>query len=252
MAELSIRQAKVVNGVCTAVSLTSAVATPILVTKANQKATAILEHYSFENEPLKVRLKYTWKCYIPTAVVMAAGLTAGIVNGVYTHRVTSALTTEIAAHALSVANSNEVKEAIYKSIKEKYGLDVEQQMRDGSAPAISERAASQHAKELAAVMTPDMVASGKTLILDDTFGHYFRGTMEDVKAACNEVNAMINKGRDVDLSEFYDILGIPTGVIARSLAPRMNEQLELTWGTDFREGEQCLHFGFANIEPIKY
>lgn len=250
MAELSVGQAKVVNGVCTGVGLACALATPYLVTKANRKANGILEHYCFEDEPLKVRMKYTWKAYIPTAVVMGIGLTAGIVNGVYTHRLSSALTSEIAAHALSVATSNDVKEAIFKSVKEKYGLDVAQELRDTNAQVITERAVNQNPAAIAALMTPEMKSSGKMLIRDDTFGHVFRGSMEDVKAAVNEINMAISHGADRDLSDFYAILNIETGTIAQSLGPRQGELLELTRGLDYYEGEPCEHFGFANIDKI--
>ena len=54
-------------------------------------------------------MKYTWKCYIPTAAVRVSGLTAGIINGAKSHRLGTALTSEIAAHPPSIANSNEVK-----------------------------------------------------------------------------------------------------------------------------------------------
>lgn len=121
MTESLVGRQKVVNGVCTGVSLVCAVATPFLVTEANKKANAILEHYCFQEEPLRTRMKYTWKCYIPTAAVMSIGLAAGIINGVNSHRLGTALTSEIAAHALSIANSNEVKEQIYRSVKKSMG-----------------------------------------------------------------------------------------------------------------------------------
>lgn len=252
MTESLVGRQKVVNGVCTGVSLVCAVATPFLVTEANKKANAILEHYCFQEESLRTRMKYTWKCYIPTAVVMSIGLTAGIINGVNSHRLGTALTSEIAAHALSVANSNEVKEQIYRSVKEKYGLDVAQELRDTSAQAITERAIAQNPTAMAALMTPEMKASGKTLIRDDTFGHVFRGSMEDVKAAVNEINMAISMGQDRDLSDFYQIIDIPYGTIAQSLGPRNGELLELTRGIDYYEGEPCEHFGFANVDIIKY
>jgi hypothetical protein len=251
MSNLTVGQHKVVNGVCTGIGIACAVATPFLVTEANKKANVILENYCFQNEPLKVRMKYTWKCYIPTALVMGVGLTAGIINGVNTHRLGTALTSEIASHALSIVNSNEVKEKIFKSVKEKYGLDVEQEMRDTGVKKLTEGIQSQNQQEIAALMTPEMKASGKMLIRDDIFGHVFRGSMEDVKSALNEINMAISMGQDRDLSDFYQILNLPYGSIAPSLGPRQGELLELTRGLDYYEGEPCEHFGFANLDVLK-
>lgn len=243
---------KIVGGVCTVVSVASVAASPVLISVANKKAAEILAFHGLEGAPLRERMKYTWKAYIPTAIVMAAGVAAATGSGIVNHKLTGALVGEITAHAASVATSNEAKEAVFRTIKEKYGLDVEQELRDGATQAITSGGRATKFINNPILKASGSEGTGKMLIVDDTFGHKFRGSMEDVKAAVNECNAAIVNGEDVCLRDFYDSLGIDTGSIAQSLCPKEGELLELTWSTDMTDGEPCLHFGFRELVVPNY
>lgn len=246
MSQLTLPQMKAINVACTTVSVASAVATPFLISKANRQAQRILEHYDFEHEPLKVRAKYTWKCYIPAGAVMALGMAASITNGVVSNKVTTALTAEIASHALTIASNNEVQEAIFKGIKEKYGLDVEQEMRNTASQSITDQRNGQYGY-LPEHMSGTIKSGSAVQLCDDTHGRHFIGSVEDVKAAVNEINAAINAGQEMSLADIYEELGMETGTIDRSLYPMDGELFDLEWSSSIYEGQPCAHFGFKRL-----
>lgn len=249
MSQLTIPQMKAINVTCTTVSVACAVASPFLISKANRQAQRILEHYQLEDEPLKVRAKLTWKCYIPAGAVMAIGMAASITNGVICNKVTTALTAEIASHALTIAANNEVQEAVFKGIKEKYGLDVEQEMRNTASQSVTDRRDRQYGY-LPEHMSGTIKSGSAVQLCDDTHGRHFIGSMEDVKAAVNEVNAAINAGQDMTLADIYDELGLESGTIDRSLVPMEGELFDLVWSSSIYEGQPCAHFGFKRIRAL--
>lgn len=251
MSNLTIPQMKTINVVCTVVSVSSAVATPFLISRANRQAQQILEHYDFEDEPLKVRAKLTWKCYIPAGAVMALGMAASITNGVVSNKVSTALTAEIASHALTIASNNEVQEAIFKGIKEKYGLDVEQEMRNTASQVITDRKAEQ-CGYLPEHLSGAIKSGSAVQLCDDTHGRHFIGSIEDVKAAVNEINAAINAGQEMCLGDVYDLLDLENGSIDRSLYPLEGELFDLIWSSSIYQGQPCAHFGFNRLRADSY
>lgn len=245
---LTIPQLKVINVTCTIVSISSAVATPFLVTKANKDATEILDRNDMLCAPLKERLAVTWKCYIPTGIVMAIGLGASGTHGVLTHKVSSSLAAEITAHAATVASNNQVKEALLKGIKDKFGLDVESEMRNIGAAAVT----TQNAEQVAMIAStgPVMMRGNKTLLCDDVHKRYFYGSLEDVKAAMNTVNCSKNLGNDICLADIYAELDKPeleVSDIDWMLAPKEGELFEMTISTSRYNDETCTHFGFRDL-----
>ena len=84
-------------------------------------------------------------------------------------------------------------------------------------------------------------------ICDDTHGRYFKGSIEEVKAAVNEINALITKGQEMTLSDIYDFLALPSGSIDRSLKPVDGELFELDWASSIYNGQPCAHFGFKRL-----
>jgi len=251
MPNLTVGQVKAASVACTIVSLGSAVASPVLIIKANKKANAILDHYEMQDETLRYRMKLTWKCYIPAGVVIAVGMAASVTNGILTHRVSSTLAAEIASHAFTIANNAEVKEAILTGIKDKYGLDVEQEMRNIGTQTTRDQVLRQMSPT---TLVRQNVAdnAGHTLLCDDMHGRYFWGSMEDVKKALNSVNEGINHGEEMTMEDFYQFLGMETGSIDKFLAPRANELLEMDTDSSVFEDQACLHFYFKNLvaEPL--
>lgn len=244
----STPQLKVINTACTIVSVGSLIATPLLVTKANKDASEILGRDGLLRAPLKDRLAVTWKCYIPTGIVMAIGLGAAGAHGILTHKISSSLAAEIAAHAATVASNNQVKEALLKGIKDKFGLDVESEMRNLGAATVT----AQNAEQVALVATtgPVMTRGNKTLLCDDIHKRYFYGSLEDVKAAMNTVNCSNNLGNEICLADVYLELDNPElepAEIDYLLAPREGELFEMTISASIYNGETCTHFGFRDL-----
>lgn len=246
---LTPRQAKGISILCVSVSVTSALATPFLVIKANNEAADIIERDDLMNAPFRERMNATWKCYIPVGIVMALGLGASGGHGVLTHKVSSSLASEIASHALTIASNNHVKEAILNGVKEKYGLDVEKEMRDIGSAAMTKR---NDAEVTRVIDTGAIVQRGnKCLLCDDTHKRYFYGSLEDVKAAVNTINCAINLGKDdICLADIYlelDARGIEPGDIDWMLAPKAGELFELKISTSIYDGETCTHFSFVEL-----
>lgn len=243
---LTLPQMKAINVVCTGVEVGSAIAAPILISRANKKAREYLEHYEFTDEPLKLRAKYTWKYYIPAAAVIGLGIGAAVTNGVCTNNLTKLLSAEITAHALTVASNTEVKEAILKGIKEKYGLDVESEMRDTGAQALTNSRIQSGTSTALALPAPD----GCIWLCDDTHGRYFQGNMEDVKKVVNDVNQAITKGQEMCLRDIYDALDMPAAAIDGDLYPANDGLFELRWSTSHHPedpNQLCAHFGFRDL-----
>ena len=255
MPQLTVRQVKGISVLCTGISISSALATPFLFNKANKEAEAILDRDDMMHAPLRERAKLTWKCYIPVGIVMAVGLGASGGQGVLTHKVSKALASEIASHAFSVATNNQIKESILSGIKEKYGLDVEAEMRNVGAATMT----SQNVEQVATVTDtgPLMMRGNKALLCDDIHKRYFYGSLEDVKAAMNAVNSSRNMGNDICLADIYDELAATTGLevsdIDWQLAPKEGELFEMTVSASRYNDETCTHFCFKDlVVPPKY
>lgn len=248
MSKLTTPQLKGVGIVCTTVSVGTALATPFLMTHANKKAREVIEYYGLELEPLKVKAKYTWKCYIPVGAVMALGFGSSITSGIFLQRTATSLSAEIAAHALTVAGNTEVKEAIFAGIKEKYGLDVEQEMRDKGAQRTMDTTTQGLTHIPNAFAAPH--SGGGVQLYDELHGRHYVGSIEDLKTAVNNINAEINFGNDRTLADVMDELGHDRGSIDTQLGPKPNELFELTYGHSIFEGQPCLHWGFSDLIQV--
>lgn len=144
-------------------------------------------------------VKITWKCYIPTAISMAAGTACVICGGTVNQRRNKALATAL---SLSESALRTYQEKVIETIGEKK----EQAVRD----EISKDRLMQ-----SPVVNKEVIITGKgdTLCYDPVSDRYFSGDIEKIRRAENELNQELYSSMYVSLSEYYYKIGLrPTSI----------------------------------------
>lgn len=139
-------------------------------------------------------IKATWKCYIPSALLLTTS-TACIIMG---DRTTAKRTTALAAaYKLSEVALKDYKEAVVETIGEE------------KARIIKEKAAQ---KKVDRTKTEEVVVvgDGKVWFFEPISYRYFQSEVADVKNAIANLNYRMTSGmeEDISLKEFYDEIGL--------------------------------------------
>lgn len=167
----------------------------VMAGKASIKANQIIEDIEYyENEDLSLseKVKATWKCYIPTAIVIA-GSTYAILYG------TNVLTKRNATLMASAGALAETLNLYSDKVKEVVGEEKADEIRKEVA---KERVAKKSAGPLQTTSDEDV------LCFDNISGSYFISSMAKLKDIEHELNKRMLNENYVMLNEYFEEIGL--------------------------------------------
>jgi len=187
-------------------------------------------------ERLKDNTKLVWRLYIPagiSGVVTVACIIGATRTG---NRRTAAVT---AAYSLSEKALSEYREKVV----EQFGINQEQKIRD----AIAEDKVGKDAPTSKEVL---VIGSGDILCCELYTGRYFISSMELLRRAQNDINALLLNQDQATLSDFYYLLGLPQTDNAHYAGWESYKLLELEFSTVLTEDNRpCIAFSYNYIKP---
>lgn len=193
--------------ILTGVGIAGMVTTVVLAVKATPKALTLIED---KKEELKVdeltavdTVKAAWKPYVPAAITGVAATTCLIGGTAIGLRRTAALA---AAYKISETALLEYKDKVIETI----GEDQEKVIREKVAQ-------EKITKNPVTANHIYMTANNEVLCYDPLSGRYFKSTLEDIKAAQNDVNELLINEMYASLNDFYDRIGLGRTELGREL-----------------------------------
>lgn len=234
----------------TAVGVVGTLSTAVLSARAHVQATDVLRKAeAYQNEdngtykdlgPLTFqdKTRLTWKLYIPPVSIAAITCTSIIcANRIGTRRA--------AVLAAAYATSEKAYDEYKDKVIEKFGENKEREVRD-------EVAADQLKKNPLSQEALASAPEDRDWFYDARCGRYFQSTIEDVKAAQNHINYILNQEGDVSLNTFYSWLGVNTVPDGEELGWRADKGLvELTFSSHLMENGRPATVLNFRLQPIR-
>jgi hypothetical protein len=234
--------------ILTAIGVAGAVGAAYLAAKASFRAAAIIQEETdnavmaagginnVNPEDLldnRAKAELVWREYVPAAVVGTIAVAAIISSNHISTRRAAALAS---AYSISETFSREYRE----KVREKIGKSKELAIRDEIA---QERLLRKEWTDEELIL-----GSGQTHCFDAWSGRPFKSSAEQIHAAVNYVNHMVNTSFYASLTDFYSYLGLDPTQESSEIGWNADTQLEIsiTAGT-VRNGKPCL---IVNIETI--
>lgn len=184
-------------------------------------------------------VKYTWKSYIPTAIM---GLvTIGCIVGAHKEhlRRNAAL---VSLYSLTETAFKEYKEKVVETI----GKNKELKVRDDiSADRIKHNPVGDN----------EIIFTGKgeMLCYDSMSGRYFKTDIEKVRKAQNELNRRLMSEMFISLNEFYDELGLSHIRLGEEMGWNIDKDLiNITFSAQLTEKEEpCLVLNYEVVSRYR-
>lgn len=231
--------------VLSGIAVTTSVATAVLSAQGSFRAARILrieelrrELETVDPEPITLREKVdlVWICYAPAAVTGVISVTCIIcANRIGTRRA--------AAMAAAYTMSRDAFAEYKDKVVERFGKGKETKIRD-------EIAADQIRNN---PNDREIIISGPNEVMcyDSITGRYFKGNIEALRKAQNDVNRSILHDMSAPLSEFYNLIGLPQTPYSDEVGWNSDHALELQFTTVLAEdGTPCLSINYETY-PIR-
>lgn len=172
---------------------------------------------------------------IMAPAVLAGSATIGAIIGSY-HISTSKSAALAAAYAISERSYSEYKDKVLETVGEKKVLDikdaVDQQRIENNPPPAP---------------TAFIIGNDEVLCLDAFSGRYFRSTVETIRRAENDVNAIIGADHVCPLSVYYQAIGFEDAEFASEFRWTTHNYCQLDYTTQKTDdGRPCLVVSFVN------
>lgn len=221
-----VRMAKNAPTILTITGITAMASSTYWAVKATPKALALKEKAEVEKNkkagtfkgdkvnnwiPLtKVEIVQTcWRCYAPAFITGVLGAACLIGANSMNLRKNAALA---AAYALSESNFKEYREKTLEEVGEKK----EEKIRN----AVAEEKITKDPVNTSTVLE---TGNGDTLCYDAICGRYFKSSIEKLKSALNELNMELVQDGYVSLNQYYDLIGLPDGMLGDDLGWSIND-----------------------------
>lgn len=190
-------------------------------------------HQWHEDRSTLDNVKIVAPLFIPP--VLAGTATIGAIIGSY-HISTSKSAALAAAYAISERSYSEYKDKVLETVGEKKVLDikdaVDQQRIENNPPPAP---------------TAFIIGNDEVLCLDAFSGRYFRSTVETVRRAENDVNAIIGADHVCPLSVYYQAIGFEDAEFASEFRWTTHNYCQLDYTTQKTDdGRPCLVVSFVN------
>lgn len=150
-----------------------------------------------------------WRCYAPAFITGVLGAACLIGANSMSLRKNAALA---AAYALSETNFKEYREKTLEEVGEKK----EEKIRN----AVAEEKITKNPVNTSTVLE---TGNGDTLCYDAICGRYFKSSIEKLKSALNELNMELVQDGYVSLNQYYDLIGLPDGMLGDDLGWSIND-----------------------------
>lgn len=158
----------------------------------------------------KVEIVQTcWRCYAPAFITGVLGAACLIGANSMNLRKNAALA---AAYALSETNFKEYREKTLEEVGEKK----EEKIRN----AVAKEKITKNPVNTSTVLE---TGNGDTLCYDAICGRYFKSSIEKLKSALNELNMELVQDGYVSLNQYYDLIGLPDGMLGDDLGWSIND-----------------------------
>jgi len=230
-------------GILTGLGVAGAVTTAVLTGKAAYSSALIIAaEYHEDGKDLgpgptvKEKVQLVWKEFIPPAAVGVVTIAAIIgANQIGSRRA--------AAFAAAYKLSEQLSEDYKKKVLETFGLKNEEKVRTELA---AERINKISDRGLI------VLAGSEVLLYDELSGRVFKGKVEDINKAVNEINHQVLNFHFASLSEFYEKIGLTATSFSDSIGWNLDELLEVQFTAVMTEDQQqpAIMIGY-NHEPIK-
>lgn len=221
-----VRMAKNAPTILTITGITAMASSTYWAVKATPKALALKEKAEVEKNkkagtfkgdkvnnwiPLtKLEIVQTcWRCYAPAFITGVLGAACLIGANSMNLRKNAALA---AAYALSETNFKEYREKTLEEVGEKK----EEKIRN----AVAEEKIAKNPVNTSTVLE---TGNGDTLCYDAICGRYFKSSIEKLKSALNELNMELVRDGYVSLNQYYDLIGLPDGMLGDDLGWSIND-----------------------------
>ena len=231
--------------VLSGIAVTTSVATAVLSAQGSFRAARILrieelrrDLETLQSEPITFREKVdlVWICYAPAAVTGVISVTCIIcANRIGTRRA--------AAMAAAYTMSRDAFAEYKDKVVERFGKGKETKIRD-------EIAADQIRNN---PNDREIIISGPNEVMcyDSITGRYFKGNIEALRKAQNDVNRSILHDMSAPLSEFYSLIGLPQTPYSNEVGWNSDHALELQFTTVLADdGTPCLSINYETY-PIR-
>lgn len=157
----------------------------------------------------KVEIVQTcWRCYASAFITGVLGAACLIGANSMNLRKNAALA---AAYAFSETNFKEYREKTLEEVGEKK----EEKIRN----AVAEEKITKNPVNTSTVLE---TGNGDTLCYDAICGRYFKSSIEKLKSALNELNMELVQDGYVSLNQYYDLIGLPDGMLGDDLGWSIN------------------------------
>lgn len=221
-----VRMAKNAPTILTITGITAMASSTYWAVKATPKALALKEKAEVEKNKkagtfkgdkvndwialTKVEIVQTcWRCYAPAFITGVLGAACLIGANSMSLRKNAALA---AAYALSETNFKEYREKTLEEVGEKK----EEKIRN----AVAEEKITKNPVNTSTVLE---TGNGDTLCYDAICGRYFKSSIEKLKSALNELNMELVQDGYVSLNQYYDLIGLPDGMLGDDLGWSIND-----------------------------
>jgi hypothetical protein len=180
------------------------------------------------------KVKLVWLCYLPAVTLGTASVAAIIMS----HRISSKRAAVLAA---AYALNQDKLEEYQDKVKEKLGVKKEKDIKNELTQDRIDR--DYDGNEL--VFGED---DNKVIVREDYTGRFFKGRLEEINHAVNEVNHRVMTEGSARMSDFYDLIGLSHVSTSDYFGWTTNERLEIDWDTcTTPDGTRAVHsFDYVN------
>ena len=193
-----------------------------------------MEHDGEEINRIEL-VKRVAPCYIPTALSVAATITAIVGSHV-------AASNRIAVMSSAYTMAQEAAHMYRDKVREIVG--------ERKAAEIDKAVADEKVKELEPSKQPLVIGNGDILCMDALSGQPFYSTMEKIRKAMNDTNYELMSSMFVTLNEFYERVGIKPNKMGEYMGWNTDHMIDLIFSSTITEdGRPCLVMSFRN-EPM--
>jgi hypothetical protein len=232
-------------------AIAGVITTAILTAKATLKASQQLDDASlaknagkeskegWEDLTRREIAETCWKTYAPAGLSGAATIACIVGANQIGLRRNAAL---LGAYTLADTAFREYKDEVLAQL----GETKEQKVRDGIA--------KKQLEENPVTNTTVIVGGGDQLCYDSLTGRYFRGDIETIRQAANEINRSIVGGNMyASQNEFYGFLGLGPVTLGDELGWNLDNFIDLVFSSHLADdGRPCLAIGYKSLPRKDY
>lgn len=192
---------------------------------------------TFLTKPEKIKI--VWKLYLPPVASGVLTVTSIVVANKISSKKIAALAV---AGGISERALQEYKEKVVEKLSERQNQKIQDEI---AQDRVSAHPTGSHEIILA--------GTGEVLCYDMTTGRYFQSTMENIKAAENEINHEMLNSMGVSLAEFHDKVGLPATPYTDSVGWSGPDLVKVIFSTVMSQDQRpCIAIDFDRPPKLEW